>query len=322
MINISLDVHTHLIPVFPDRLKNIEGVEWRDNKMWIDGHAIVVQNLYNPDRLISWMDKNNVERALVSVPPPTYRSNLAAEDAQIWCNYLNEGLFEVCSEYTNRLIPLPHLPIEHPEISCVNAKGYANRTELGFSIGPGGLLDLSLSDHRFEPLWTILNDHSFFIMIHPGACCDGRLKAYYLENLLGNPHETSVAVAHLIFAGVPARYPSIKFCLSHGGGNVPILAGRWQRGYDSDRPGVNKEFEPPLAALNRFYADSILHNPDALELSASIFGKDHILFGSDWPFPMGLIEVNEQLSETASTTLKEIYESNPRKLFESKQSIS
>ncbi|HIG17263.1 MAG TPA: amidohydrolase [Candidatus Handelsmanbacteria bacterium] len=227
----------------------------------------------------------------------------------------------VCLRYapphSGRLIALPHLPIDHADVSAELAKKYAAQSEVGFSIGPGGVSQPVLSEPAYEPLWQALDDNACFVMIHPGACCDGRLNAFYLENLLGNPHETSVAVAHLVFANVPARYPNIKFCLSHGGGNVPILAGRWQRGYDSDRPGINKNIDAPLQMLKRFYADSIVHNPDALALSESVFGEDHILFGSDWPFPMGLIDVEDQLSGTKPEILERMFTINPKQLLAS-----
>ena len=319
MTNIALDVHAHLIPVFPDRLGDIDGVDWRDGKIWIDGHGVGIQALFNPENLISWMDRNGVERALVSAPPPAYRAELPATEAEPWCRYLNDGLFELCSAHADRLIALPHLPIEHPEVAAIIAERYAGHSLVGFSLGPGGVSQAVLSDPAFEDLWQVLNDNNCFVMIHPGSCCDGRLKSFYLENLLGNPHETSVAVAHLVFANVPRRYSNITFCLAHGGGNVPILAGRWQRGYDSDRPGINKNIDAPLQTLKRFYADSVVHNPEALALSESIFGEEHILFGSDWPFPMGLIEVENQLSGTSPETLNRIFEINPKQLLSSKK---
>ncbi len=319
MTNIALDVHAHLIPVFPDLLAEIEGVEWRDGKIWIDGLGVGISSLYEPERLIAWMDLNGVENALVSAPPPTYRAGLSAAAAESWAIYLDEGLFRICAGHPDRLIAFPHLPIEHPGVSAVIARQYAERSRFGFSIGPGGVSGVVLSDPAFDTLWQLLDDSSSFVMIHPGSCCDGRLAAFYLENLLGNPHETSVAAAHLVFANVPARFPNIQFCLAHGGGTVPVMAGRWQRGFDSDRPGVNKEFEAPLVSLRRFYADSILHSSAALTLSESVFGEDHIVFGSDWPFPMGLIEIDEQLSETSPTTLQRITHINPTKLLAAKK---
>lgn len=318
MTKIALDVHAHLIPVDPDRLAEIDEVEWREGKIWIDGHAVGVTSLYEPKKLIAWMDRNDVENALVSAPPPTYRADLTAAAAESWSNYLNDGLFQICAEYPDRLIALPHLPIEHPGVSLAVASQYMERSKVGFSIGPGGEPGVVLSDPAFEALWQILDDNSSFVMIHPGSCCDGRLSAFYLENLLGNPHETSIATAHLVFANVPERYPNITYCLAHGGGTVPAVAGRWQRGFDSDRPGVNKEFEAPLVSLRRFYADSIVHSTAALTLSESVFGQDHILFGSDWPFPMGLIEVDEQLAGITAETYERLGQRNPKRLLASK----
>ncbi|MNV50173.1 Amidohydrolase [compost metagenome] len=46
--------------------------------------------------------------------------------------------------------------------------------------------------------------------------------------------------------------------------------------------------EPPLQAARRFYADGIAHHPAGLRLAKEVLGEDKLLFGSDWPFPMGL----------------------------------
>ena len=124
--------------------------------------------------------------------------------------------------------------------------------------------------------------------MHPAHCEDTRLAAFYLNNLIGNPMETGIAAAHLVMASVPSRYPDIRFCLAHAGGTFASLIGRMQRGLDTSRPGVNLEMEPPLQSARRFYVDCIAHHSGALELAKNVFGSSHVLYGSDWPFPMGL----------------------------------
>jgi aminocarboxymuconate-semialdehyde decarboxylase len=89
---------------------------------------------------------------------------------------------------------------------------------------------------------------------------------------------------------VPSRFPQIRFCLAHAGGTFPGLVGRLQRGFETSRPGVNLSVEHPLQAARRFYADGIAHHPSALKLAQDVLGVDRILFGSDWPFPMGLTQ--------------------------------
>jgi aminocarboxymuconate-semialdehyde decarboxylase len=133
-----------------------------------------------------------------------------------------------------------------------------------------------------------MHGNASFVFIHPGACRDARLSNFYLENLLGNPVETGVAASHLVMAGVPSKYPGIRFCLAHAGGVFAGIVGRLQKGFDTKRPGVDLGVEQPLQAARRFWVDCIAHHPAQLRLAEEVFGADKVLFGSDWPFPMGL----------------------------------
>jgi aminocarboxymuconate-semialdehyde decarboxylase len=285
----ALDVHAHLVPVDEAAIRPISGVQWLAEKgvLAIDGHTLGMRDLFHPQRLLSWMDEHRVARAFISVPPPAYRQQLAARDAQCWAEYLNEGLLAIAGRYPDRLGALLHLPMEQPAVATDLAIA-ASREAAGFAIAAGGAATIDFAAAACESLWHELDRRGSFVFIHPGQCCDERLAAFYLENLLGNPYETAVAASRLVMAGVPARYPSIRFCLAHAGGFFPAACGRLERGVDARRPGVPAGIEPPLAAARRFRADCIAHHPAALSLARSIFGDPHILFGSDWPFPMGL----------------------------------
>jgi aminocarboxymuconate-semialdehyde decarboxylase len=285
---IALDVHAHQIPIVPDRLDAIADVVLRDGVLEIDGHPVRIAQLYEPEALVAWMERHGVGRALVSAPPPTYRPQLDAAAARLWTTYLNDGLQALCGARVDRLTPALHLPTNNPEIAIETAQRAADAGARYFSMPAQPAGDLAFSDPVFEPLWLALDRLEAFVFVHPGACCDGRLKAFYLENLLGNPYETAVAAAHLVFGGVLDRFPRIRFCLAHGGGATAAMAGRWQRGFDTARPGIDPGRTPPRAALSRFFVDSIVHDDDALRLVAAVFGPDKIVFGSDWPFPMGL----------------------------------
>jgi len=131
---------------------------------------------------------------------------------------------------------------------------------------------------------------------------------------VGNPRETAVTVAHLVFGGVLQRFPNIRFCLSHGGGTVPMIAGRWQRGFDTKQPGVGARMLPPATLLSTFYVDCLTHSPDALACSAEIFGERRLLFGSDWPFPMGLSQPHDYLARLPQLLRDQIYNVGPEQL--------
>jgi aminocarboxymuconate-semialdehyde decarboxylase len=59
-------------------------------------------------------------------------------------------------------------------------------------------------------------------------------------NLLGNPMETALAAAELVFGDALARHPGMRVMLIHSGGTVPAVVGRWQWGYDTGRPGIGR----------------------------------------------------------------------------------
>ncbi len=286
---IELDVHTHLIPVHADRLARIAGVQWlpEEHAMVVDGHRIGVRNLFRPDKLVEWMDKHGVERALVSVPPPTYRQELSAEASLEWVCYLNEELGEVARKSAGRLGALYYLPLEHPTLLAQLLDAFDDRYE-GIALAAGGHTGIAYSAAHYEPLWQRLNARKAFVFMHPGACADARLAPFYLENLVGNPYETGVAAAHLVMAGIPARHADIRFCLAHAGGIFTTLCGRMEQGFATGRPGVDLEVERPLQAARRFWADCIAHHPGALRLAREVMGEDRVVFGSDWPFPMGI----------------------------------
>jgi predicted TIM-barrel fold metal-dependent hydrolase len=51
-----------------------------------------------------------------------------------------------------------------------------------------------------------------------------------LGNVIGNPLEMSLALAHLIFEGTLDRFPNVKICAAHGGGFLPSYAARMDHG--------------------------------------------------------------------------------------------
>ena len=73
------------------------------------------------------------------------------------------------------------------------------------------------------------------IFIHPQGTAElrsgGQLKGNgVLENVIGNPLETTIALSHLIFEGTLDAFPGLKICAAHAGGYLPSYAGRSDQG--------------------------------------------------------------------------------------------
>ena len=160
----------------------------------------------------------------------------------------------------------------------------------------------NLDDPSLEPVWAKAAELGAFILIHPvGVAGADRLKSYYLANLIGNPVDTTIAAASLVFGGVMERHPNLKICLSHGGGFVPYQGGRWVHGWKvRGEPQANLKVSP-AASLRRFYYDTILHAAAPLEYLVRAAGADHVLLGSDYPFDMGTLECARQVKALSIT---------------------
>lgn len=217
------------------------------------------------------------------VPPPFFQQHLP--DAAEWVRRLNDGLCATVEAYP-RLLPLGYLPLEDPSLAVAEYSRLRLSPVVGVCGSAGGR-SVSLADPRFDPLWSLLDRDGRMILLHPGASPDARLNAFYLSNLLGNPTETALAAAQLVFGDVLARYPGIRVLVVHCGETVSSMIGRWQLGYDTSRPGIKPLTEPPSVAIRRVYVDCLAHDPMQVDHAMAVFGPDKIVLGSDWPFAMG-----------------------------------
>ena len=169
----------------------------------------------------------------------------------------------------------------------------------GAMIG-SNVMGRNLDHPELEPLWAAAAAFGCLMLIHPvnvGAA--ERLRSYYLNNLIGNPLDTTIAAACLVFGGVLERHPGLKVCLVHGGGFVPYQAGRWAHGWQvRPEPKVNIK-QSPQPWIDRFYYDTILHSQTSLAFLIGSAGPARVLLGSDYPYDMGTLECVRQVKALA-----------------------
>jgi aminocarboxymuconate-semialdehyde decarboxylase len=204
---------------------------------------------------------------------------------------INEALAGIVEERGDRFTALAHLPMNNPKA----AVGEAERalTQLGFRgfMPFGNANGVPLADERNWPLFEVVNDHEGVIYIHPTYPLGVEaMTEYMLMPLCGFLFDTTLAAAHLVFAGVPERYPNIRWALCHLGGTIPYLVERLDRGfyaYERSRKHISK---PPSEYLKHFYYDTVNFDLNALRLAIDFAGADQILAGSDYPHLIGSLE--------------------------------
>jgi aminocarboxymuconate-semialdehyde decarboxylase len=109
-----------------------------------------------------------------------------------------------------------------------------------------------------------------------------------MDNSVGRPAETTIALAGLMYSGVFDRFPRLRICAVHGGGFVPFQIGRLDRGYRAKPDLAAKQATRlPSEYLSRLYVDTVVHSPAVLRFLVDTMGADHVLVGTDYPFEMG-----------------------------------
>jgi aminocarboxymuconate-semialdehyde decarboxylase len=239
------------------------------------------------DRRIADMDRMDLDVMAVSCAPMQFYymvdPSLGAESSQL----VNDGIAAAVAKHPKRLTGLGTVPLQDTDLAlkelerCVNDLGFH-----GIQIG-ARVRDEELSAKRLEPFWARCEELGVLIFVHPSSFSSPRFSQHYLLNIVGNPLDTSVAMHYLIFDGVMARYPKIKFYLSHGGAFPASYAARMDHAYGA-RPDCREHiFEPPSTYLKRFYFDTIVFAVDQLEFLIKKYGADHVAIGTDYPADMG-----------------------------------
>ncbi len=281
-MSVAIDVHTHLAPVAAALTD--PGVTVDAERIVIDGQTVGVADLYRPAALVDYLDHAGFASAWVSAPPPFYRQDQAADRCAQWVQDVHAGLVEACAQ-SGRLRPIAYLPLEHPEVAIERYQAVRHQNTVVTAAAGGG--SVRLDDAALAPLWQAMNADQGVLLLHPGSTPDHRLAAHYQENLTGNPTETAIALSQLIFGNVLSAHQQLRIVTVHCAGTMPMLAGRWQRGIDTKRPGLPEPAVDLPAALRQIWFDSIAHDPAAMALAVQVLGADRLVPGSDWPFPMG-----------------------------------
>ncbi len=236
------------------------------------------------------LDEAGVDRQVLTFTAPgtsIESPDRAAELASI----INEGLANARDRHPDRFTALAHLPLNNLEAAAVELDRVLG--ELGF---PGVMLfsnasGVPLADQRFWPLYERADEAGAVIYIHPTYPVGVEaMEEYMLMPLVGFLMDTTLATAHLIYAGVPERFPGIRWVLCHTGGAIPFLAERLDRGFEAfPRCRVNIS-RPPTEYLRQFYYDTVNFDPACLQLALNFAGADHVVAGSDYPHMIGSLE--------------------------------
>lgn len=233
------------------------------------------------------MDAVGVDVHVLSASPQTYMYNQEAAVGVAASVIQNDQMAAHIAAHPDRFMGIATLPMQAPDKAADELRRAMTKLGLKGAMFGSNIMGKNLDDPSFEPLWATAEELGAFMVVHPNNVAGAdRLKSYYLQNLIGNPLDTTIAAASLYFGGVLDRYPKLNFVLVHGGGFTPYQAARWEHGWRvRDEPKKNIKTEPKDIA-KRFLYDTILHSAPVLEFMIGHVGVERVFLGSDYPYDM------------------------------------
>ncbi len=249
--------------------------------------ARIGRKLVSIDERIAEMDAMGIDiqaisplpgQAVYAVPP-----EVGAEAARV----TNDGIASAVARHPDRFIGMGIVPLQATDLAIAEMKRCVRDLGLrGIEIS-SHVDGQELSEPRFHAFFAAAAEMGVLLFLHPLGFTHGeRLRQHYLNNLLGNPIDSTIAITHLIFEGVLERLPGLKLCIAHGGGYASTYWGRLDHAWRS-RPDCRMHIsKPPSHYLRRLYFDTLVFDREQLQFLLRTYGADHLCLGTDYPFDM------------------------------------
>src|SRR5690349_14913692 len=280
-----IDIHSHVrVPEAWELVKDRIGREGRYGDM-AQANPDNLGNIRNVDKRLADLDAMGIDVQAVSINPFWY---WADEDlARKLIQVQNEKIAEMCAAHPDRFVGLGSVALQHPALAVEQIEeGMKKLGMRGFAVG-GSVNGEDLSAPKFNPIWAKAEQLEALIFIHPqvsGMPADEkRLKGNgNLDNVIGHPLETTLALTHFIQDGTLDLFPRLRICAAHGGGYLPSYSSR------SDRclQAFPKECRPlkklPSEYLKQLYYDSVLFTPEDMRHLIAVVGVSQVVVGTDY----------------------------------------
>jgi aminocarboxymuconate-semialdehyde decarboxylase len=198
----------------------------------------------------------------------------------------------------------------------------AIRGEIAYARGSLGLRGFEISSEGFFRMvdagtWAsthrALDEAGAILLIHPQDDALARRRGVSGRLAIGGVSMTTetalVAVEMMRLDTVGTA--DLSVVLAHGGGALPYMLARLDRLWEHTDARSELRAAPSEVFREAFFVDTCVHDPGALAVVAHKTRPDRLLFGSDYPFPIG---VSPSLIEEAGLKAPDVLWHNARAL--------
>lgn len=307
---LKIDMHTHILPKsmpnwtekfgygkFIELIHNDNGTA--DMIQGGQFFRTIKENCWDEHLRIEEYKKYETQVQVVCTIPVMFSYWAKTNDCVALSQFLNDHIAELVQRYPKNYIGLGTIPMQDTQAAIDELERIKKIGLVGIQIG-SNINDENLSEDKFFPIFETCQRLGLAVMIHPWQMMGfDSMKKYWLPWLVGMPAETSRAACSMIFGGVLERLPELRVCFSHAGGSFLPTIGRIEHGFNC-RPDLVAIDNPvnPRNYLGKFWVDSITHDIDALEYILKMQGSNRVCLGSDYPFPLGDLEIGKFIAES------------------------
>ena len=197
----------------------------------------------------------------------------------------NASMAAAQATHGDRIRWLASLPWQFPVRAIAELARSCDEGAVGVMV-IANVAGMSLTDPRFEPVWAEIDRRGLPVLVHPGEPPGSDLMdmgSYDLSWSVGFMFDTTLALTRMIFDGFLDRHPNVKLIAAHGGGALPYLIGRFEKGDAVELPERRRMTASPTEYLRRIWYDCLTYDAGALRYLISVAGPERVLFGTDWP---------------------------------------
>jgi aminocarboxymuconate-semialdehyde decarboxylase len=291
------DIHRHFVPLDffdfvqarPEFAVTVKREEGENIDVDIRGmHFGLNKTFFELGRQIERMKGEEVERAILSLATPFINYYLEADVAVKTAQRFNDSLASSIAGHSNQFGAWAFLPMQDPAAAAAELDRCVR--EFGFVGGhiASNVRGVYLHDEQFDPIYRRAHDLNVPLFVHPtDPAGKDRTREYELTVVAGYLFDSTINILKMICSGFLDRWPKLKLVCAHTGAFSTILRARMQREVDTN-PSLSATLKAPVGQyLARLYFDTICFEPKILEYAATIVPVDHLLMGSDAPFPLG-----------------------------------
>lgn len=289
-------MHTHAVdPGLPDLGRRYSRDRWpsverTDEKTgWLNygdrRYRQIDHRCWSPDARMADMDRDGVAMQVISPIPVTFCYEADPAGAAELAAAQNDFFARLVAEHPTRFAALGAIALQDPDLAvselrrCMGRPGF-----LGVEIATQ-VRGYELADEQFDRFFAVAHELGALVLVHPrDEDLPTRMAGLAMGFGAGMPIETATAAAALLTSGALVRRPAVRLCLAHGAGALPAIIGRLDKGVQIGGMAADSA-ELPSRLAGSLWCDSLTYNRTALLAAVDLVGADHVVFGSDYPFP-------------------------------------